>query len=157
MTSSFILSQLEKRGGGGSYSLPGSPLGGMEDAYIKLQGNCHPDFITIPIGRPNGVKQCVRKPGHKPNTRIGDALHEDAKELMNRSQGYHRASPRLYDPHSNFPVQEWNPQYYSDRRMPWEQDLLRKDYQRWPMTYSGTGIHTLRAPAELRDKGKPYY
>lgn len=166
MTSSFMLSKLNQTGGAKTwgYSLPGSSLGGIEDSYIRLQGNCHPDFITHTIGKPGGVKLCVRKPlvgsnavGCSLNERIGDPLHHKARDIKERSQGYNRASPRLYDVKSDFPVQEWNPQYYADRRMPWEQDLLARDYQRWPMTYSGTGIKTLRTPSQLRDEGKPYY
>ncbi len=167
MTSSFVIQQLQATGnqaGGWSYSLPGSSLGGMEDSYIKLQGNCHPDFATVPIGKPTGVKMCVRKPliganaqGCKSTDRIGDPLHAKAKHLKETSQGYHRGSVNLYNPKADFPTQEWNPQYYADRRTPWEQDLLRKDYQRWPMKYSGTGINTLRAPAQGRDTNKPYF
>lgn len=168
MTSSFILKSLEKtqneRGAPWMYSLPGSPLGGMEDSYIKLQGRCHPDFYTAPIGRAEGVKVCIRKPlvgdnskSCPPTSRIGDPLHSKAKWKKEQSQGYNRGSVRLYDPQSDFPIQEWNPMYYADRRTPWEQDLLMRDYQRWPLRYSGTGIDLLRAPSQGRDEGKPYY
>lgn len=175
MTSSFILSQLERTtqkqnpvnpGAPWSYSMTGSPLGGIEDSHIKLQGNCHPDFFTVPIGRPDGVKMCVRKPlvgknsvGCSPLSRIGDPLHAKAQFLKNQDQGYNRGSVRMYDTQANFPIQEWNPQYYADRRMPWEQDLLRRDYPRTmaELRYSGTGIETLRTPSELRDTGRPYY
>lgn len=163
-----MLSQLQKtqnkNGAPWSYQLPGSPLGGMEDSYIRLQGNCHPDFVTHPIGRPDGVKMCVRKPlfgenavGCSPLARIGDPLRVKAEYEKERSQGYNRGSVRMYDTQADFPIQEWNPQYYADRRSPWEQDLLARDYQHWPLRYSGTGINTLRAPAQLRDAGKPYY
>ena len=173
MTSSFILSQLERTtekgnrtnpGAPWSYSLPGSSLGGIEDSHIKLQGNCHPDFFTVPIGRPDGVKMCVRKPvpsssGCGPLARIGDPLHAKAQFLKRQDQGYNRGSVRMYDTQSNFPIQDWNPQSYADRRMPWEQDLLRRDYPRTmsEVRFSGTGIETLRTPTELRDSGRPYY
>ncbi len=163
MTSSFILSKLNQNPRVWSYSLPNSPLGGIEDSYIRLQGNCHPDFITKPIGNPNGVKLCVRKPERSPdascgpNARIGDSLHANAERVKEKSQGYNRASPRLYDVQSDFPIQEWNPQYYADRRMPWEQDLLRRDLPRWEMKYSGTGIKTLHTPNQLRDSGAHYF
>lgn len=163
-----MLSKLQKaqdsKGRPWHFGLPGSTLGGIEDSYVKLQGNCHPDFITHPVGRADGVKVCVRKPlngensaGCSPIERIGDPLHARAKWVKRESQGYNRGSPRMYDVKEDFPVQEWNPQYYADRRSPWEQDLLTKDYQRWPLRYSGTGINTLRTPAQLRDTGKPYY
>jgi len=163
-----MISNLQKtqnaKGAPWHYNLPGSSLGGIEDSYIKLQGNCHPDFLTYPIGRAEGVKMCVRKPlngenkvGCSPTSRIGDPLHARAAWEKQTSQGYNRGSVRMYDVKSDFPVQEWNPQYYADRRTPWEQDLLSKDYQRWPLRYSGTGISLLRAPAQLRDTGNPYY
>lgn len=158
MTSSFMLDSIYKKPGTWKYRLPNSPLGGMEDSYIKLQGNCHPDFATMPIGNPEGVKMCIRKPGGcGDTTRIGHSLHVEAEKLKEQSQGYNRASPRMYDVKSNTPIQEWNPQYYADRRTPWEQDLLRRDYQRWGMKYSGTGIKVLRTPSQLRDEGKPYF
>jgi len=150
-----------------SYSLGASPLGGMEDSYIKLQGPCHPDFATIPVGRPGGVKMCVRKPDPScPPTstgttniqpRIGHSLQVKAMIENERGQGYHRGSVDLYDPKQNFPNQKWNPQYYSDRRIPYEQDLLRADYIRLPLEFSGTGIKTTRIPHELRDSDQPYF
>jgi hypothetical protein len=163
MTSSFMLSKLNNRGSTGSpyifKGLPGSTLGGMEDSYIKLQGNCHPDFTTHPIGRPDGVKVCMRKPPpDQAGPPGGGCSPRDNAEFQKRSsQGYNRGSVRMYDVKADFPVQEWNPQYYADRRTPWEQDLLAKDYLRWPLRYSGTGINPLHAPAQLRDTGKPYY
>lgn len=165
MTSSFILYNLQKsqdsRGSPWHHSLPGSPLGGIEDSYIKLQGVCHPDFDTHIIGKPGGVKMCVRKYPNSPTcssaNRIGDPLTSMAEDKKRNSQGYNRGSVRMYDVKSDFPVQDWNPQYYADRRIPWEQDLLSKDYLRWPIKFSGTGIKTLRTPTELRDANKPYY
>ena len=99
---------------------------------------------------------CVRKQGMC-GGRIGDQLHRRAKFLKEEGQGYHRGSVNLYDTRKDFPTQEWNPQYYADRRMPWEQDLLKADYPHWPLAYNGTGIKTLRTPLELRDSERPYF
>ena len=54
------------------------------------------------------------------------------------------------------PTQQWNPQYYSDRRTPYEADLIRDDYLRLPLRYSGMGIEALRTPHELMDAKTPY-
>lgn len=162
MTSSFIRWELDRQNGGWSYSLPGSPLGGMEDSYLKLNGNCSPDFVATPIGHRYGAKMCTRKPdpGSMKDCgvplRIGDRLHNLGQQKIEQSQGYNRASVNLYDPQANFPTTPWNPDYYSSRRIPWEGQLLRADYLREAINYNGTGIGTIRTPTELRDKGTHY-
>jgi hypothetical protein len=156
MTSSFIISNIDKRKEWKNRPLKGSPLGGLEDTYIRMNGNCHPDFKAYPIGNPWGTKMCVRR-AESDGREIGSALHQKAKEIIEDGQGYHRGSVNMYDPRIKTPVQDWNPQYYADRRTPWEQDLLRRDYLHWPLRYSGTGIQLLHTPPELDDTGKPYF
>ena len=155
MTSSFVLKKIGETPERYTYSLPNSPLGGLEDSYLKINGPCHPDFITTPIGRPYGAKMCVRR-SDQCGRRIGDTMMLKSEETIRNSQGFHRASVDLYDPKADIPNQKWNPQYYSSRRAPYEQDNIRADLWRMPVKYSGTGIDPLRTPAELRDKGKPY-
>ena len=156
MTSSFILKKLDENPELWTYSTPGSTLGGMEDRYLRISGECHPDFIAVPIGKPTGTKLCVRRtePDGRP---ISSAMRDKAKKTIEDNQGYHRGSVNLYDTQADFPQQDWNPQYYADRRIPWEADLLRRDYLRWPMFYNGTGIKTFRVPQELRDKDIKYF
>lgn len=156
MTSSFILKKLGESRGTWSYALPTSTLGGIEDRYLKISGECHPDFITVPIGRPTGTKLCVRKtePDGRP---ISSGMRDDAKMIIENSQGYHRGSVNLYNVSAREPTQDWNPQYYSDRRTPWEADLLRRDYIHSPIFYNGTGIKTFRVPQELKDKDSKYF
>jgi hypothetical protein len=131
-------------------------MGGQEDSYLKLQGECHPDFMAMPIGTANGAKMCLRRQGEC-GKRIGTAPLLREKSRLNDQQGYHRGSVRMYDPQANFPMQTSNPQYYADRRTPWEQDLLRADYLHWGIAYNGTGVKTLQTPAQLRDSGTPYW
>jgi hypothetical protein len=170
MSSSFIIKNLDRRLDLANSSVGPAPLGGLEDTYVRLVGDCHPDFTATPIG-PSvyGVKICRRRSERESpydGERIGTSLHQKAKEAIEEGQGYHRVSVNLYDTTIKEPRdtskytaragQEWNPQLYSSRRMPYEQDLLRSDYLHWPIRYSGTGIQTLRTPTELGDTGKPY-
>jgi hypothetical protein len=162
MTSSFTLQQIDKTKGAWTYSLPNSPLGGLEDAYLKVTGNCHPDFVTVPIGNRYGTKMCVRKvdPGVALDgcgiARIGDRLREQGDQEIEKSQGYRRGSVNLYNPLQRFPTQDWNPDFYSSRRIPWEGQLTRADYIHLPTYYNGTGIKMLRTPMELQDRNKKY-
>lgn len=156
MTSSFVLKNLAQNPELWTYSLPGSPLGGMEDRYIRISGECHPDFTAVPIGRPTGTKICVRRT-EADGRPISSALRDKSKRDIEQQQGYHRGSVNLYDTTANDPTQEWNPQYYSDRRIPWESDLLRRDYLKWPINFNGTGIKTFRVPQELRDRDNKYF
>jgi hypothetical protein len=159
MTASYLLEKINASGGKWTYSLPGSPLGGLEDAYLRISGECHPNFIAVPLKNRYGTKWCLRKPevGCAPNHEIGERLVTKAVEKVEESQGYHRGSVDMYDTAANLPNQEWNPQFYSDRRTPWEGDLMKRDYIHLPINFNGTGIQTMRTPTELRDTGRPYY
>lgn len=156
MTSTFVLDNIHKQKNLWTYSLPGSPLGGLEDRYLKVQGKCHPDFVSVPIGHPNGMKMCLRKPGNC-GGEIGDSLHAEAKRNIDESQGYWRGSVNLYDTKQRLPTQQINPEHYSSRRTPWEGDLVREDYIHHQMRYSGTGINPVRTPHQLMDKNHPYF
>lgn len=156
MTSSFVLKKLGQNPELWTYSLPGATLGGMEDRYLRISGECHPDFTAVPIGRPTGAKMCVRRT-ESDGRPISSALRDKAKQTIEEHQGYHRGSVNLYDTTANEPTQEWNPQYYSDRRTPWEADLLRRDYLHEQIFFNGTGIKTYRVPQELRDKDIKYF
>src|SRR5271166_5279622 len=98
MTSSFILDQIHKSKGAWTYALPQSPLGGLEDSYLKITGLCHPDFVTVPIGNRYGTKMCVRKVDPEMAAagcgikRIGEHLHEKGQDEIEKTQGYRRGS-----------------------------------------------------------------
>jgi hypothetical protein len=158
MTSSFVLKKLgeNKSEFSPAYtSLSTSTLGGIEDRHLKLHGECHPDFVTVPIGNPQGAKLCIRRTDQC-GRNIGNTPLIASEAVIENSQGYHRGSVNLYNPKQDLPTQKWNPQFYSSRRTPHEQDLIRSDTWRMPIKFSGTGIKTLRTPAQLRDSGKPY-
>ena len=37
------------------------PQNDLGNSHLKLNGDCHPDFVAHPIGCPSGSKLCVRK------------------------------------------------------------------------------------------------
>jgi hypothetical protein len=163
MTSSFTLQQIDKAKGAWTYALPNSSLGGLEDSYLKITGECHPDFTAVPIGNKYGTKMCVRNvdPGVAANgcgvQRIGDRLHEKGRFEIEKAQGYRRGSVNMYDPLQRFPTQEWNPDFYSSRRTPWQGQLTLADYlQHTNVNYNGTGIKPLHTIHELNDKNTKY-
>jgi hypothetical protein len=158
MTSSFKIQQRLREGNLWKFGLADSQMGGQDDSYLRSYGECHPDFMAIPIGNPTGVKMCVRRVDPY-GRRFGETPTINAtKELVDQKlNGYWRASPNLYDPRIQKPVQLWNPDAFPDRRTPYEQDLLRDDYLRWPVKYNGNGINLNRAPAEGKDTGHAYY
>jgi hypothetical protein len=156
MTSSFIIKKLDENKRLWGPQLPTSTLGGIEDRYLKIQGDCHPDFTATPIGHPLGAKLCVRRQDTCGRA-IGDTLEKHAKQEVRDTNGYFRGCVNLYDVRQRYPTQDWNPQYYSDRRTPWEADLVRSDHIHDPIRYNGTGIELLRTPHQLLDKDNKYY
>ncbi len=166
MTSSFIAERLSKmsthpRGDTAPYSFatPMATLGGLEDRYLKLQGECHPDFTSSPIGHPQGVKMCTRIVDGKGKP-VVDGKVEDKERILREQgpRGYYRGVVNLYDVTKRVPDQEWNPQFYHDRRIPWESDLLLRDYIRAPVKFSSTGIECTRTPNdEPGDNSGPFY
>ena len=130
-------------------------MGGTDNSYIRPFGNRHPYFVSHSIGFPDGVKVCVRRTIN--NQTFDENIFDMSDNFAKKFNGYYRGSVNLYDPSLTYPIQKYNAQYYSDRRIPWEQDVLRADYLRWPVKYNGTGIKVLHAPAEKSDTGHPYY
>ncbi len=130
-------------------------MSGMDNSYVRPFGECHPDFYAIPIGQPWGVKMCVRRP------MVPEAINmveEEQKEKGMRDRGYWRAAVNLYDPEAKEPTQLWNPLKFQNRRIPYETELLEKDYIRGEIEYSGTGINPTTLPTNDRHaRGKPYY
>lgn len=154
MTSSFVLKNLDRRPD--LWDQGESPLGGMEDQYLRLQGECHPDFTTTPIGTPQGPKLCRRR-RDRCGREVDRSLNEYAAYRIESAQGYHRGCLNMYDERQRFPEQRQNAAFYSDRRTPWDADLVRRDYLRRPVKFASTGIGTVRTPAELSDAGVPYW
>jgi len=128
MTSSFILDQVKKSG---KWTL-GTDLG---DSYVKLNGECHPDFVATPIGRPTGPKVCIRKKEPLPLSRAPSGRCG----VSHKNNGVHKKMPDLYDLTKTTATQQWNPAHYSDRRCPYESDLIKDDYLQWPLKFDGLG------------------
>lgn len=156
MTSTFIIKKLNEQRSLWNYAAPNATLGGMEDRYIRSQGECHPDFAAIPIGNPQGALLCVRKLDSCGDP-IGTAMQEKSKRDIENSQGFYRGSVNLYNVHDMVPTQQINPEEYSSRRIPWEGDLVRRDYLHRQLNYGATGITPVRTPHELLDADKPYW
>ncbi len=155
MTSSFTITKLNEQKQNWVYASNGATLGGLEDRHIRISGNCHPDFVSVPIGSAQGAQLCVRRTDQC-GAEIGTTLMNQTDRTIEESQGYNRACVNLYDVHQKLPTQQLNPYPYSSRRMPYDADLFRRDYIHAPLNYSGTGIKALRTPAELGDTGHPY-
>lgn len=156
MTSSFTIKKINEQRDLWNYALPNATLGGMEDRYIRTQGECHPDFAAIPIGNPQGANLCVRRLDPCGNT-IGTMLQRKSEKQIEDSQGFYRGSVNLYDVKDMVPYQQINPEEYSSRRIPWEGDLVRRDYLHRQINYGATGITPVRTPHELLDADKPYW
>lgn len=156
MTSTFVIKKIQQQRNLWTYALPGATLGGMEDRYIRSDGECHPDFAAVPIGNPTGTKMCVRKTDSCGNS-IGDTMMAKSRQNIDETQGYFRGSVDLYDVRAMEPYQQINPDAYSSRHIPWEADLIRRDYLHRPINYGGTGINPTRIPHQKFDEDKPYW
>jgi hypothetical protein len=157
MTSSFMLQQRMRNKDQWSFGLNDNmTMKGQDDHYVRPFGECHPDFVAHPIGNPNGVKICVRRTDEN-GKRIGVQAQENEIQKERYMNGYWRGSVNLYDPTLKKPVQKWNPQAYHNRRIPWEQDLLRDDYLKWEVKYNETGLKPTHSPSQLCDTDKPYF
>lgn len=162
MSSSFRLKKrygLRKVDQDGNVSLgwdfrqPDSTLG-MEDHYV-LSGtkSCHPDFLSVPIGSESGTRICQRR-RRADGGRIDEPQDQEfIRGVLPRARGYRRSTPALYDVFREEPIQRINPSAYHNRRIPFEQDLLRKDLLRAPIRFNGTGIYTTRTPGSPNGDG----
>lgn len=57
-------------------------FGDQSDHYIREWGDCHPDFVAVPIGHPDGIKVCIRK-GSPYATKVGTKVGEIGDEARN--------------------------------------------------------------------------
>lgn len=120
----------------------------MEDHYILPQGECHPSYYAQPIGSPDGVKVCIRKPKVSPApTPVpksptmtcspseygtgapfgGQCFREPVRTFDMYTPG---AEPRVTS----------QPDYLNDRRMPSELRNIDTNMYRKPTRYNATGI-----------------
>lgn len=157
-------------------------FGDTFDHYLREWGDCHPDYYTIPIGNPDGVKVCVRKnseyiaqgnatrqydaPG-PPHRRGPEGAQlsltrppppEDAIETwdVDESPAYYKYSSDLYNPTRRVADQMYNPYLYANRRPPDQEYNLSNDLIRIPIRFNGTGVEPMRTPGTKPGDG-PFY
>jgi len=125
MSSSFRL--YKRRQDKDVWTIPGD----SQAHYIRVVGECHPDYTALPIGNPDGVKICTRTTPEmfippRPDPELG----------VNR---YFKFASRLYEPWNPDPVQMRNPSAYKDRFGPHQGYYLAHDYYRSEVKYDGIG------------------
>lgn len=135
--------------------------GDFDSHYIRPNGECHPSFLAVPIGNMDGPKVCIPRVGYGGKTldqiQSGPCKSVNSSDViktqpehMSKYNGYHKYSADLYDYNRKTPVQDFNPQDYSQRRIPNEEWYLQHDYLRLPIGYNGTGLSPTATPGDQR-------
>lgn len=109
--------------------------------YVAVNKDCYPGHTAIPIGRPDGIKICLRPEEPKPR-RPGSQLKKKDGEGLNRF------AVDLYNEDAELPTQLKNPEKFNWRRTPNETDLILRDYLKPTIRYDGIGYKKLRLPEE---------
>lgn len=144
MTSSFRLKKRMEDPQSWSFNTESSISStGWEDHYVLAScRECHPDYIATTIGRPDGVKICVRKKGTD-GFRVNNGLIPSGctETPITKRKGYYRNkyATNLYDPNQPVPNQLYNPEPYLDRRFPDEAFNTQNDYIRQDVKFDGIG------------------
>jgi len=112
-------------------------FGNYADHYIKPFNDCHPDFVSHSIGRPDGVKVCVRRVGQLP----------PKQEQKPKTNGLTRFSPNLYYP-GELPGIDNNTYRFNARRIPNEDGLSLNDLYKMPIKYDGIGAKEVHIPRD---------
>lgn len=102
--------------------------------YIRPFNNCYVGDMAVPIGRPDGVKVCVRNRQES----TPDSLVESSTK-GNTVNGLYK-SYNLYYPQREFQNRPFNP--HPDAFMD-QEDLINKDYLKLPIRYNGTGLENM--------------
>lgn len=105
--------------------------------YVRPYGNCHPDYTSIPIGRPEGVQICVRRDistlQKYPPDRQKPLDPKDPNDVI--------FNPMLYEgTKARNAIQMFNPWEYDKRRSPYESFNRSNDTWRKEIITDGTGI-----------------
>lgn len=141
MTSTFLLSKRSQINFVPTYD-PNAPLGGMEDHYIRTQGDCHPDFEAIPINKASGAKFCRR-------IRYEMQTHDDLMAPI--KNGIYTNNRQLYQ-YGDEENRRWNNIQVEKRVTPNESWLYERDYFRPGAQFNGTGFQKRPANSHF---GKP--
>lgn len=129
-------------------------FGRWEDHYIRPYGECHPDYVAVPMGRVDGPKICIKKKDPCTGHPVSHQGFEDRKYPP--EQKYHKFKADMYDMEREEPVQLHNPYSYGDRRMPNESFLIRNDYVKSEIKYDGHGLTPLLTPGDVKFREYAY-
>lgn len=119
-------------------------FGNSLDTYIKVHGECHPDFVAVPIGSATGPKMCIRNPRseHPPTC-------SPAGKLGTSETGV------LYEEKNSFTRSSWSPEMkaiaarkqmynpYVDRYPKGWEEVKAQGLYRDEVPYDGTGTDML--------------
>ena len=166
MTSSL---ELQKRIQDPNWQLPHGVH--WSDVYIRPFNNCHPDYVTVPIGnKPGGVKMCIRKRNADGSDPKHFSLQRNKEyfEKVNHSKsfiesdivnGYHKYQSRLYshDPKTSHEPIRTLSHGVCMRRPPYEEENIRRDLIKQEIRYNGTGINPMTTPSGKNDEGRKMY
>lgn len=134
-----------------SFGDPNNPLGGWEDHYITPghTHECHPNYKAHPIGNKYGFMVCVKRKDEN-----GRNIDQGSCADVSKYNGYHKFSSRLYDVSDPAapPIQDFNPDSYDQRRMPYEAHFIQRDYVSRPFAYNGTGVRPVHTPGREKNE-----
>ena len=130
-------------------------FGSPADHYVLPQGECHPDFVAHEIGRPGGVKVCVRR--QKPEVKKPEVKSPLVYTRSPFGDQAFRAPQRTFNLYSpgELPTQLENPYRLNDRRMTNELYALETNLYRKQVKYNGTGIPGHGSPRMLASGPPP--
>jgi hypothetical protein len=107
------------------YKIKGATYG---DVYIRPYGNCHPDFVSVPINSPSGPRVCIRKivvdtePAHPTPGAVVQNVGDKYTDSKDITRDRTRTDPGRYS------------------KMPNQDQLVKDDYLRWGTRYDGLGF-----------------
>lgn len=98
------------------------------DVYIRPWGECHPDFVKVPINKPSGPCVCIRKPEKKRAPPSDDGANVDGAGNM-----YTLKKDFVIDRTRNLPREMYE-------KMPGQEQLVKDGYLRWEKRQNQLGI-----------------
>jgi hypothetical protein len=100
------------------------------DVYIRPYGQCHPDFVSIPINRPDGPRVCVRKPEKQ---RDPPQPTEDERNIDGAGNMYTLKKNFVVDRTRGMPREKFE-------KMPNQDELVKNGYLRWEKRQNPLGV-----------------
>jgi hypothetical protein len=97
------------------------------DVYIRPWGECHPDFVSVPINKPSGPRVCIRKPETKKNPPADTGDVDGAGNIYTLKKDF------IVDRTRGQPREKYE-------KMPGQDDLLKDGYLRWEKRQNQLGF-----------------